>query len=113
MRVGVVGDLMAARQDFGNEMRILFRAFADEEKCGPRLEAIEQIEDRDRVNGRRPVVDREPDFRFICFKGAQDGTEPLAVRNERRVKEEDVRQKNRGEGGGEIDAHEEKSEERR
>ena len=113
MRIRVVRDLVAAGENLSDERRILFGVFADQEKRGPRLETIEDVEQRDGVGGGRAVIDRQPDFRFVRFEGAEDGAKPLAVWNEPYDEEEDVRKKNRGERGHEIHAEEEETEKRR
>lgn len=57
MRVGVVSDFMAAAQDFGDEMRMLFRAPADDEKSRARVEPVQEVEHGEGVRRRGTVVD--------------------------------------------------------
>jgi hypothetical protein len=68
MRIGVVRDGMAARENFSHEMRILLGIFADQKKRRLRLEAIEQVEYRGGVRGRRAIIDGQPDFQLARFK---------------------------------------------
>src|SRR5688572_28951151 len=97
MRVGVVGDLVSAAQDFRNEMRTLFRARPDDEESCARLKAIKEIEHRLRVSGRGAVVDREPDFRLRGLERSDHRTPPLAIGNERGVEKKKVGKENRRE----------------
>lgn len=102
MRVGVVRDAVAARDDLCHQVRIFFRVPTDHEKGGASVEAIEQVENGDSVSGRRPVVDREPDFLVLSREGTCDGTKPLAVRRKDCVEEEQMAADHWSEGDPEI-----------
>jgi hypothetical protein len=65
MCVGVVGNLVASGQDFGNEMWIFLGMFADHKKGGASVVMIEEREAFCGMSRRRPVVDRDPDFLLI------------------------------------------------
>src|ERR1700731_728933 len=67
MRVSMIRDLVAARQNFRDEMRIALRVCADQKESGARVEALEEIENLWRVNRGRPVMERDPDLRIFGF----------------------------------------------
>src|SRR6476620_8525144 len=101
---------MAAGQDFREQMRILLRLFADDEERRPRIESIEEIEHRSRVDRGGAVIDSQPDFRLVSLERLDNRSEPLAIRRERRVEQQDVRQENRRERDDDVEAHQIKAE---
>jgi hypothetical protein len=57
----------------------------------------------------RAVVDREPDFVFGSFERAQDRSEPLAISDKRRVKQEKVRNEDWRERNDDTEAEKEEA----
>src|ERR1017187_10708412 len=51
VRVGMIGDLVTATEDFRDEVWIFFRARPDDEEGRARVEALEEIEDLRGVRG--------------------------------------------------------------
>ena len=113
MGVGMVRNPVAAAQDFREKMRIFLRALPNHKKRGAGLKAIEQIQHRDGVGGRGAVINREPDFGFRGLEGTHDRTPPLAIGHERRVKQQDMGEKDRSEREDDICPRKIKSQTRR
>ncbi len=90
----MIGDLVTTTEDFRDEMGIFLRALPDDEEGGARIKAVEEIQDLGGVGGRGAVVDREPDFRFGGVEGSDHRSPPLAIGNERGVKEQHMRNEN-------------------
>ncbi len=97
MRLRVIGEGMTARENFGDEMRMFLRPRAHNEEGGARIELLEEIEQSYRVRGRRSVIDRDPDFALGRGEGRHDRSPPLAIRHQRRVEQEQVRNEERRE----------------
>ena len=87
MRVGVVGDFVAATEDLSDEVRIGLRAFANDEESCARVKTFQQIEHSVRVLGGGAVVDCDPYFRCGGWKGLNNWAPPLAARYQGRVEQ--------------------------
>src|ERR1043166_2394200 len=112
MRIGVIGDRVAATENFRDEVWKFFRALTDNEERRARVKALEEVEDLGGVGGGGAVVDRDPDFLFGGGKGANDRPPPLAIGNERRVKKQEMGNKERRQRDDEMRSAEVKREDR-
>ena len=74
--------------EFGGVRRSLF---PDGEKSRAGVEAREQLQHARGVNGIRAIIDREPDFAAWRFEMRYDRSPPWAVREQRRVEREEMR----------------------
>ena len=97
MRVRVIRERMPLRQDFGDQVRMLLRVLTDDEERRARVEALQDLEQLQRVRSRRSVINRDPDFASRGREAARDRSPPLAIRHERRVEQQHVRNEQRQE----------------
>ena len=97
MRRRMIRHLMSCRADCLQFRREFRGALADDKESRLRFEALQNLEQARRMDRIGSVVDREPDFPLGSPKMGQNRSPPLAVRHQRREKNEHVRNKEHAE----------------
>ena len=85
VRIGVIAESVAARDDLANQIRTLAREFADDEESGADLMAVKEIEEAGGYGGIWAVIEGERD-RWPVQIGAEignDGPEKLRLGGDR------------------------------